>query len=123
MSLQNPKVVLVVDDNADARNSLAILLRLFGIATATAGDGREALVYLRNHPPPCLIVLDLRMPGMDGFQFRDEQRRDPAISNIPVVVCSGEHDMRLADLGDIRAFCRKGADPMRLVHLVLSQCV
>ncbi len=122
MSLRHPKVVLVVDDNADARNSLALLLRLLGVDVATAGDGREALDYLRAHEPPSLIVLDLRMPGMDGFQFRDAQRREPALSRIPVIVCSGEHDFRPGELGDVYALCRKGDDPMQLVNLVLSKC-
>ncbi len=122
MSSKDQKVVLVVDDNTDASNSLAALLRLFGIDAATAGDGREALDYLRTHEVPSLIVLDLRMPVMDGFQFRDAQRRDPALSHIPVVVCSGEHDLRPGELGDIRAFCRKGDDPMRLVNLVRAKC-
>jgi CheY-like chemotaxis protein len=80
--------VLVVDDNEHAAEALALYLRLEGFAAVTASNGEEALEYLRGNPPPCLIVLDLTMPVMDGWQFRREQLRDPQLARVPVVLCT-----------------------------------
>jgi|SRR5579862_226584 len=81
--------ILVVDDDTDLRESLALLLALKGYEVITASDGREALAALHAGALPCLIVLDLTMPDMDGFQFRRAQLEDPALAGIPVVLCSG----------------------------------
>src|SRR5262249_31409445 len=114
--------VLVVDDNADARIALAALLRLFGLVVDTASDGKMALEYLHTHSPPSLILLDLRMAGMDGFQFLAARGQNHTISQIPVLVYSGEPEWVVRDLlGDI-AFFPKGADLRLLVQTVLSLC-
>jgi len=83
------KPILVVDDDTDLRESLALLLALKGYEVITASDGRQALEALHAGTPPCLIVLDLTMPEMDGFQFRRAQLEDPDVAGIPVVLCSG----------------------------------
>src|SRR4051794_12761280 len=69
MPLSACKIILVVDDDVDVRVSLSTLLGLFDLAVDTACDGRSALDYLRDHPAPCLIILDLRMAGMGGLEF------------------------------------------------------
>lgn len=81
--------VLVVDDDPLIQTSLIIALESQGFTVQIARDGREALNVLRSGPPPRLIVLDLMMPGMDGFQFLQERQADPALADIPVVVLSG----------------------------------
>src|SRR5438270_305020 len=87
------KVVLIVEDDPGTRGSLAMLLQLVGYSDATVSNGLEALVYLRTHPAPRLIVLDLRMPRMDGRRFLDKHGQDAELAQIPVVVCSGDkHD-------------------------------
>ena len=86
--------VLVVEDDADAREAMRSMLELHGYPVVTAADGSEALDRLRNGLKPCLILLDLMMPGMDGFQFVNEKRQDPRISAIPVVIYSGHHDAK-----------------------------
>jgi CheY-like chemotaxis protein len=86
--------VLVVEDDADAREAMKSVLELHGYPVVTAADGSEALDRLRNGLKPCLILLDLMMPGMDGFQFVNEKRQDPRISAIPVVIYSGHHDAK-----------------------------
>jgi CheY-like chemotaxis protein len=89
--------VLVVDDDEEVRRLLAEVLESEGYEVAAAGDGEEALEYLRTHHPPALILLDLRMPRMDGWEFRAQQDRDPALSVIPVVVVTGVHDAELLE--------------------------
>jgi CheY-like chemotaxis protein len=84
--------VLIVEDQPDLRETLADLLELHGYRGDTAGNGREALAHLRASSPPQVILLDLRMPVMDGWAFRHEQQQSPALAVIPVVVVSGEVD-------------------------------
>jgi CheY-like chemotaxis protein len=84
--------ILIVEDDSDLRQALSEVLRDEGYSVAMAADGREALDRLRRDLRPSLILLDLTMPVMNGWQFRAEQRQDPALSAIPVVVLSaGEH--------------------------------
>lgn len=80
------KSILIVDDDADIRAVLSEFLEYEGYAVATAAHGREALDFLRAHALPSAVLLDLMMPTMDGFQFREEQKRDPAIASVPVVL-------------------------------------
>jgi signal transduction histidine kinase/DNA-binding response OmpR family regulator len=83
------RTVLVVDDDADTRNSVAEILEAHGYRVHVASNGQEALDTLRGEGPrPGLILLDMMMPVMDGSTFRSEQQRDPALSAIPVVVFS-----------------------------------
>ena len=84
--------ILIVEDDQDLREALSEVLRDEGYSVAGAADGREALDRLRRDPRPSLILLDLTMPVMNGWQFRAEQREDPILSRIPVVVLSaGDH--------------------------------
>jgi len=91
-------VVLIVDDDEAARAALAELVEMDGYVAATANDGIEALEYLQHAPPPCLIILDLSMPKMDGWQFRTEQKRDSATANIPVVVTTAHPSAKAGTL-------------------------
>jgi CheY-like chemotaxis protein len=87
-------VVLVVEDDPDIRATICEALEDHGYATAGASNGVEALEYLRSGAEkPCLILLDLMMPVMDGQTFRAEQRADPALADIPVVVISAYRDV------------------------------
>jgi CheY-like chemotaxis protein len=78
--------ILIVDDDPDIRDSLKEVLEDEGYEVNGVANGREALDYLRRAPRPCVILLDLMMPVMDGWQFRKEQKQDPAIANIPLIV-------------------------------------
>jgi CheY-like chemotaxis protein len=78
--------ILVVDDDPDIRDSLREVLEDEGYTVNTVANGREALDYLHRSPRPCVILLDLMMPVMDGWQFRREQKQDPAIAAIPLIV-------------------------------------
>ncbi len=85
--------VLVVEDDANTREALSLVLGGAGFAVDAAANGREALDLLRGGLRPRLILLDLMMPVMDGWAFRAEQLRDPALADIPVVVCSAAHEL------------------------------
>jgi CheY-like chemotaxis protein len=91
-TMRESRHILIVEDDADLREALTDVLRDEGYAVTSAADGQEALDRLRREGQPSLILLDLTMPVMNGWQFRAEQRRDPDLSGIPVVVFSaGEH--------------------------------
>src|SRR5512142_2938239 len=79
--------VLIVEDDVDIRETLGELLATAGYETAGAANGLDGLAAARRAPPD-LIVLDLMMPVMDGWEFRSAQRRDPALASIPVIVIS-----------------------------------
>src|SRR5438128_1305372 len=111
--------VLIVDDDADVRDAMEFLLRSEGYRTVTAADGDDALTKLRAGLEPCLILLDLMMPWKDGFQFRQEQMRDPRLSAIPVVVLSGRHQPEIdAPLLNAAAYVQKPVDPATLLPLI-----
>jgi CheY-like chemotaxis protein len=85
--IRKARRVLVIDDEQAIREALTESLEDVGCVVAAVASGREALAHLRaGGPLPELILLDLLMPEMDGYQFRAEQEKDPALANIPVVV-------------------------------------
>jgi CheY-like chemotaxis protein len=85
-----PNSILIVDDDFDLRDILRDVLEIEGYAVATAGDGNEALDYLRTNDPPCVILLDWMMPRCNGPQFRSEQQKDATIADIPVVLVTAD---------------------------------
>ena len=88
------KTVLVVDDDADIRGSVEEALRDEGYAVLSAENGAVALEQLRAGSRPALILLDLMMPVMSGYEFRDAQRNDPAMSEIPIVIFTADGNAR-----------------------------
>lgn len=110
--------ILIVEDDSDLREALTQVLRDEGYDVLGAAHGAEALDSLRGGRRPCLILLDLAMPVMNGWQFRDVQRHDPEISGIPVIVLSAGQDLpaQMPVLG-LQEFIRK---PIRLEFLLDS---
>ena len=78
--------ILVVEDDAGAREALTDILRDEGFEVRGAANGREALDQLEGGMRPCVILLDLVMPVMDGWEFRQRQLREASLAPIPVVV-------------------------------------
>lgn len=78
--------IIVIDDDTDLRETLGEVLAEEGYPTRVFENGRTALEHLRSGARPALILLDLMMPEMNGWQFREEQLRDERLSSIPVVV-------------------------------------
>ena len=86
--------VLVVEDDTDSRLMLATILTMQGYQTVGASNGAEALALAHEHQP-CLILLDLMMPVMSGEEFRQAQRLDDELKDIPVVLLTARHDAAL----------------------------
>jgi len=93
---QDERTVLLVDDDRAIRDTIGQLLEEEGYRVAVAANGLEALEHLREGDGgrPSLIVLDLMMPVMDGWQFREAQLRDPRLASIPVVVLTADGNTR-----------------------------
>jgi CheY-like chemotaxis protein len=109
--------VLIVDDNEDIRTTIRDVLEDQGFTVACAANGREALeMLISGQSKPALILLDLTMPEMDGWTFRQEQQKVPRLAQIPVVLFSGHHDAaRAAQSLNAVALMTK---PLRLEGLV-----
>jgi len=88
--LPPPRTVLIVEDDARLRSGLGELLRQNGYEVVAASNGSVALDLLRSRRTADLILLDLRMPGMNGWQLRSELQRDEVLGAIPVVVGSAD---------------------------------
>jgi CheY-like chemotaxis protein len=116
--------VLIVEDDLDIRDALSQILEEEGYTVVTAANGREALDMLRNGcPPPRLILLDLMMPVMNGWQFRAEQNADPSLRDIPVVIISADTHIRdkAYQLG-LREFFRKPIEISNLLQTLERYC-
>lgn len=115
--------ILVVEDDPDTQATLTELLEAEGYHVIGTGNGQEALDYLRNNPPPCLILLDMVLPVMDGWEFREQQKRDPAIAAIPVViVTAGAAPQRQTRSIDAAAYFLKPVDTETLLDTVARHC-
>jgi CheY-like chemotaxis protein len=112
--------ILVVDDDPDIRESLREVLVDEGYEVTCVANGREALEHLRNSPRPCVILLDLMMPVMDGWQFRREQKQDPTIADIPLVVITATGKRPV--LIDAEELVMKPLDLGRLFEAIERHC-
>jgi two-component system, OmpR family, response regulator CpxR len=97
------RTVLVVDDDSGVRELLTRSLSFEGFDVMEATNGQDALTQLRTGRRPGVIVLDLRMPVMDGWAFRIAQRADPRIARIPVVILSGADAHRFQEIEAVAA--------------------
>ena len=120
-STQSQCPVLIVEDDEDLRDMMAQMLAIEGFAATAVANGREALDYLRRAVKPHVILLDLMMPVMDGWEFRRRQQADPELAPVPVIVLSALDRSRAAPV-DAIAFLKKPLDFDRLLELVRDQC-
>ena len=90
--------ILIVEDDTDVREALCDALTLEGYEVVWAENGEEALRYLYTGARPCLILLDLMMPVMDGWTFRQTMLTDPILAAIPVVVMTAAGPQRAATI-------------------------
>ena len=114
--------ILVVEDDADIRDVFVQVLELEGYEIAAAGNGREALEHLRRSKQPDLILLDIMMPVMDGWQFRAEQQRNPELASIPVVILTAhgvpQHN---TTINGVAGFLKKPVELETLLNTVKQQ--
>ncbi len=87
--MSTPPKILVVEDNAIVREGTGVVLRQAGYAADLASDGTAALALLRQDVRPDLILLDMMLPGRDGWAVLEELRRDPALAGVPVLILTG----------------------------------
>src|SRR4051812_21904747 len=116
--------VLIVDDDLDILAALAEMLESEGYQVTMVTDARAALSHLRDGLRPCVILLDLMMPGMNGWDFRTEQLKDVALRDIPVVIVTAANVTEEAlkgQLGDI-SLLRKPAMEDELISIVRRHC-
>jgi CheY-like chemotaxis protein len=111
-----PATVLVVDDDEPLRASIADVLEDEGYVVRHAANGAQALAELAASDAPSLILLDLRMPVMDGFEFRARQLQDARIARIPVIAFTADASVETSmDGADFALELKK---PLRLEDLL-----
>ena len=112
--------VLIVDDDAATRMLCSVNLQLEGLRVLEAADGRHGLARAQDEQPD-LVLTDVMMPGLDGFELAEALRRDNRTSLIPLIFLSGEttptNEVRAQQVGAL-AYVRKPFDPLALASLV-----
>ncbi len=124
MKYINKNYIFIIEDSRDIQNLLGEMYADKGYKVECASNGLEALQKLRRaFELPALILLDIGMPVMDGFQFRMEQEKDSVLTEIPVVVLTGDID---AEAQSIRmgahGHLQKPFSPSTLLHVVEKYC-
>jgi CheY-like chemotaxis protein len=114
--------VLVVEDDREQRETLCAMLDLEGFGHAEAANGREALDYLNESRAPCLVLLDVEMPVMNGIDFRVSQLSDERLSRIPVVIVTANDERLAKRFPGVAGFLWKPLKFERLVALLDRSC-
>jgi len=115
--------ILIVEDDPDVRGALAAVLESEGYCVVEAADGREALRRLRDTCSVCLILLDLFMPEMNGWEFRAEQMKDPDLAAIPVLIISADSAAaKRAITPGVVAAMTKPVEFPRLLEVIEQHC-
>ncbi len=114
---------MLVEDDDDVREIVRELLEEAGFRVTWAANGSDALEQLRIGPAPRVILLDLRMPVMDGLEFRTAQRQDPALAPIPVVVLSANDgvDRKVREM-QVDGYLPKPFEMAELIETVNRYC-
>ena len=117
---QTSRNILLIEDEVDIRNILKDVLEWEGYCVYTASNGKEGMEILPEIPAPCLILLDLMMPVMNGWEFADALETDRAYADIPIVTLSAFSDpeKRIRAAGSIK----KPVDLDALFTLVRKHC-
>jgi DNA-binding response OmpR family regulator len=114
------KKILIVDDTVSLAESMADILRMEGFEVRIAGNGLEGLAAVAEEKPT-LVITDIVMPEVDGFEFISKVRSDASFDNIPIIILSAAvKDERIVDINDIGAemYLRKPCDVDCLIQSV-----
>lgn len=119
------KQILVIDDDKDIRDTLAELLELEGFGVMKAQNGLEGYALLDSNEKPCMILLDLMMPVMTGWEFLKEFQTEKraGLANIPLVVTSGAAELSGLDHQYNCVVLQKPVDIGRLLDLAQQHCL
>ncbi len=112
--------ILIVDDEPAVREVLCETLEYEGYKTAAATHGRDALEWLRKNPPPCLVLLDLMMPVMDGYAFLEELQRDEKLRSIAVLIVSAATREKLEETARTTGAVGVLSKPLQLAALLAA---
>ena len=116
--------ILVVEDDLATRETARHTVEKMGLTVAEATNGREALAWLSENGPPALILLDLMMPEMDGFEFLDAFNRNPEWEHIPVVIITAKQlTAAERDLLSVRTIIGKGVSIDRDIALIIAKAI
>ena len=116
----NNQSVLIIDDDDDMRLAMQAALEQKNFTVFTAANGQEGLELLEDIPRPCLILLDLMMPVLDGWEFLKIRERTPTLASIPVVAVSAFSDQ--AKNIKVDGFIKKPIDLVTLPEKLQSFC-
>lgn len=118
------KSILIVEDDKEIRETITEVLEIEGYKVYAAGNGQEGIDILRNcETPPGLIILDLMMPVMDGYGFRDMQNRDEMMAAVPTVLLSADSNLvdKARQLG-VKNFIKKPVEIAELTSMANRFC-
>jgi CheY-like chemotaxis protein len=115
------EAILLVEDNDDVREMMSLALQLDGHRVEAASNGQEALKQLQDGLRPCLILMDLMMPVMNGWELRAALQKEPAWRDIPVVVISAVNPDIAERLQDT-AYVPKPVDIDSLLEMICLYC-
>jgi len=110
--------ILLIEDNKDVREALVWSLEYAGYRVVFAINGQEALNLLEKISLPFLIILDLTMPVLDGFQFREEKKLIPRIKNIPTIISSAKTNLEKIEKMPYESFLAKPFDLNKLLTII-----
>lgn len=113
-----PKKILIVEDDRDVREALSIILQLEGYEIALATNGKEALELLQDGSRPALVLTDIMMPVLTGWEFIEAMAADPKIAATPVIILSAAEKRPIPKNGKVVAFLPKPADIGVLIDLI-----
>jgi CheY-like chemotaxis protein len=115
--------VLVVEDEPDARDALVAYLQTVGHEAQGASEGADALRQLAAGVRPCTVVIDVAMPGMNGWDLLTAMRKDPALASLPVMMLTGspEHAKQAVRFG-VQTYFTKPTDPGGIAAAIARLC-
>jgi twitching motility two-component system response regulator PilH len=116
------KNILVVDDSPTERHFLSELLGRHGYSVSTADNAEAAMLQIKSNPPQ-LILMDVVMPGLNGFHATREILKDPAMRSVPIIICSSKHQEtdRIWGLRQgAREYLVKPVDPEQLLQKIVA---
>jgi DNA-binding response OmpR family regulator len=114
--------VLIVDDHDDIRDAMALVLELEGDAVARSSGVDDAYRQLHQGFRPCVVLLDLHMPDLDGWVFLERMRHEACLDDVPVVVVSGDASERPAVIAAGHDFIMKPFAAATLVTAIGKHC-